>query len=157
VEKLNRWLTLIANLGVVGGLVFVGIEVTQNTNILRASMSAEMTTQWITNTTALANDEGLAEIYYQTLVDPDSLTPQAALRINSWSIASLKSGEFAFHQWQAGNLDDTLWEATHELLESSFQTPTNPWRLGWPRNKRMFTSDYQTYIDALVATADASG
>ena len=30
-DRLNWWLTVLANLGVLGGLVFVGLEVRQNT------------------------------------------------------------------------------------------------------------------------------
>ena len=30
-DRLNRWLTLIANLGVVAGLVFLAVELNQNT------------------------------------------------------------------------------------------------------------------------------
>jgi hypothetical protein len=36
-ENLNKWLSLGANLGVVAGLVFLGIEINQNT---RATTSA---------------------------------------------------------------------------------------------------------------------
>lgn len=37
VDKMNQWLTLVANLGVIAGLVFLGYEVRQNTNIAMAS------------------------------------------------------------------------------------------------------------------------
>ena len=34
--KINHWLTLAANLGVIAGLVFLAIEIRQNTNIAKA-------------------------------------------------------------------------------------------------------------------------
>ena len=36
-ENTNRWLTLAANLGVIVGIVFLGFEIRQNTNIAKAS------------------------------------------------------------------------------------------------------------------------
>ncbi len=36
-DKLNRWMTLIANVGVVSGLVFLAVEVRQNTESLEES------------------------------------------------------------------------------------------------------------------------
>jgi len=42
-EALNWWLTLTANLAVLGGLVFVGYEVRQNTSQLRAESSWPIT------------------------------------------------------------------------------------------------------------------
>lgn len=41
VDKMNQWLTLVANLGVIAGLVFLGYEVRQNTNIAMASAYRE--------------------------------------------------------------------------------------------------------------------
>lgn len=40
-EKTNQWLTLAANLGVIAGLVFLGFEIRQNTNIAKASAYRE--------------------------------------------------------------------------------------------------------------------
>ena len=36
-QKTNQWLTLLANLGVIAGLVFLAIEIRQNTNIAKAN------------------------------------------------------------------------------------------------------------------------
>jgi hypothetical protein len=41
VSKTNQWLTLVANLGVIAGLVFLGFEIRQNTNIAKASAYRE--------------------------------------------------------------------------------------------------------------------
>jgi hypothetical protein len=40
-DKTNQWLTFIANLGVIAGLVFLGYEIRQNTNIAKASAYRE--------------------------------------------------------------------------------------------------------------------
>ena len=42
-QRLNSWITLLANLGVLGGLVFVGLEIQQNTSQLRADASQAIT------------------------------------------------------------------------------------------------------------------
>lgn len=34
IDKLNAWMTLVANLGVVAGLVFVAFEIRQNSELL---------------------------------------------------------------------------------------------------------------------------
>ncbi len=41
VDKTNQWLTFVANLGVIAGLVFLGYEIRQNTNIAKASAYRE--------------------------------------------------------------------------------------------------------------------
>ncbi len=44
-ETLNRWLKLGANIGVVAGLVFLGVEIDQNTRATIAAASEEVTNQ----------------------------------------------------------------------------------------------------------------
>ena len=42
-KKLDWWLSLLGNLGVLGGLVFVGLEIRQNTSQLRVEASQTIT------------------------------------------------------------------------------------------------------------------
>lgn len=35
-DKLNQWLTLLANVGVIAGIVFLGIEIRQNTEMIQS-------------------------------------------------------------------------------------------------------------------------
>ena len=37
-DKLNKWLTLVANLGVVGGLILVAVQINQSVEITKAQM-----------------------------------------------------------------------------------------------------------------------
>ena len=60
--KMNSWFTLIANLGVVGGLVFLGYEVQQNTTQLRAESSYSVNEALSMLNAAIYNDPILADI-----------------------------------------------------------------------------------------------
>lgn len=41
-EKLNSWLTFAANIGVIAGIVFLAIEIRQNSNAVRAQTRAQL-------------------------------------------------------------------------------------------------------------------
>lgn len=41
VDRLNRWLTLVANIGVIAGIVFLAIELRQNNELLEAQSRAD--------------------------------------------------------------------------------------------------------------------
>lgn len=41
-EKLNRWLTLAANVGVIAGIVFLAIEIRQNSDAVQAQTRAQL-------------------------------------------------------------------------------------------------------------------
>lgn len=57
-DRTNQWLTLIANIGVIAGLLFLGYEIRQNTNIAKASAYRE-------------NIQDIAAWRELTIVDPD--------------------------------------------------------------------------------------
>ncbi len=42
-EALNRWLTLTANVGVIAGIVFLAVEIRQNTDMMRAQTRSSVT------------------------------------------------------------------------------------------------------------------
>jgi hypothetical protein len=158
-QLLGNFGEFVGAIAVVATLGYLAVQVRHsrastdaNTKQLAAAMSAEMTSHWLSNTHSIANDGELVDIYYRMTTAPESVAPQESLRLFFWTISGLKSGEFAFHQWQGGNLDDPLWESNHVLLSDVFRTPTHPWRLGWPNAKHMYTPAYQAYIESLIPT-----
>ena len=42
-DKVNKWLTLVANFAILAGLVFVALEIQQNTNAIRSAAVQEAT------------------------------------------------------------------------------------------------------------------
>ena len=71
--KIDSWFTLIANLGVIGGLVFLGFEVQQNTTQLRAESSYSVNDALSAINSAIYNDPVLAEILERGEADLSSL------------------------------------------------------------------------------------
>ena len=60
-DNLNKWLTLIANVGVLSGIVFLAIEVQQNSNAI-SSQTRSTITQNILMTQQVSSDPVRAEI-----------------------------------------------------------------------------------------------
>jgi len=46
-DNLNKWLTLVANIGVLLGIIFLAIEIQQNTNMMQAQTSDSVTDKQI--------------------------------------------------------------------------------------------------------------
>ncbi len=61
-REFNPWFTLVANIGVVGGLIFLGYEVQQNTSQLRAESSYSVNEALSMMNSAIYNDPILANI-----------------------------------------------------------------------------------------------
>ena len=81
VDRLNSWLGVFANIGVVAGIVFLAVEVNQNSSELeqsRAVSTAQATFQLNAGMDddyrAMAQDPELAQLVKSGYDNPDSLT-----------------------------------------------------------------------------------
>jgi hypothetical protein len=61
-KKISSWITLFANLGVIGGLVFVGLEVRQNTTQIRAEASYSINDALSVLNSSIYTNSNLADI-----------------------------------------------------------------------------------------------
>jgi len=61
-QKLNHWLTLLANLGVIAGIIFLAVELRQNNEMMRAQTRSQLANEVTELFTANMNDQAYAEI-----------------------------------------------------------------------------------------------
>ena len=83
-KKIKLWITLIANLGVVGGLVFVGFEVQQNTTQIRAEASYSINEALSNLNSAIYNDPVFADIVMRGEKEFFSLNPTEQRQFNAY-------------------------------------------------------------------------
>ena len=106
-------LTLLANVGVIGGLVLVALELRQTTNAIQASAyqaRAESSIEWdIRN----AESPTLAPLIFRYLDDGrDALNPEEQFRFSSNLQAGFKRQEAEYYAYELGLLDQIWYERT---------------------------------------------
>ena len=114
---LNQWLTLIANLAVLIGIVVVSIELRQNQVSMQAEASA-MRAQM-----AIANEDYLASIPLELLIQMEGeglgeLSPDDRLKIFPIFSKLLRYFENLHYQYQLEVLDDEIWQANLNGISS---------------------------------------
>ena len=113
-EKLNQWLALLANLGVLAGIVFLVVELQQANRIALRDSRAEITLASMDTNNAFLESEELAELKYKLQSASPELT--GAERVQGRSIV-----ENQLNLWTLVNIS-----AETELLpENVEQTWTN--------------------------------
>ena len=90
----NWWLTLLANLGVLAGLVFVGLEIRQNTSQLRADASYSITASVNEMNAGIYGDPTLADLVLRGEQDLSVLNPIERLRFNAFQFSRLNVAEY---------------------------------------------------------------
>jgi len=71
--KLNGWLQVVANIGILLGLVLVGVQLKQNTDLTRFQLLFAESTRSIEIEATIIGERG-AEVWAKTIESPESLT-----------------------------------------------------------------------------------
>ena len=98
-DKVNRWLTLTANLGILIGLALLIVEIRQNSELMHAQINMERTASTIETLVNAANDGFVATIQSQLYEEVEgfpmalgwleTLTPEEQQRYRFWVLARL--------------------------------------------------------------------
>ena len=116
-DGLNKWLTLVANFGVVAGLIFLGVEIRQNTTALRAAAIQESTNVARGQILTLATD---GEINRLSMTDYDELELGDQRRV-FWLDRSFWLGmQGQYRQWRLGVLPDEEWSVWHRIICANY-------------------------------------
>jgi hypothetical protein len=122
-DKVNRWLTLGANLGVLAGIILILFELNQNADLMRSQI--------------IQNRGELMETGYRQVQHSDywpailakrdaaesrskwveTLTPEEIVRVRLSLLGNLASITSQYYQYQQGYLDEAVWaESTRDQI-----------------------------------------
>ena len=116
-DRLNQWLTLIANLGVVAGFVFLGMEIQQNSEAINAQTYQSRAEAAQELSTTIMDSEHFAPLLAKlgsglAPRDPTvlaELNPEDRIRIS------------AYLQWLRVGTDNQLYQYEHGFMVTSRQ------------------------------------
>ncbi|PCJ25756.1 MAG: hypothetical protein COA96_06940 [SAR86 cluster bacterium] len=147
-DKLNKWLTLIANLGVLIGIVFVAIEIQQNTQVSRSIAIDSIQNASREQLMAMVLDESLLALEMKARHE-EELSLQERARLSYYYEATLRHLENAFLQNEANLLTDDLLES-HEVDVRGMTQNHGFAQRYWEGHKSMFSIEFREYVEGLL-------
>ena len=154
VDGTNRWLTLIANIGVIVGLIFLALEIRQNTEVARSAVDLEITTLGTDFHLRVAENPELARAYYIGMRDPDSLTDDERMQLHYVIPAVFLLMEGAHKQYLRGYLPVDGWEPYEGLISSLLRNSiVRDW---WIRGSTVFSQDFEAVVEKISGIERAS-
>ena len=112
-ERLNQWMTLVANIGVVAGIVFLAYEIRVNTDAVKSEAATSYLSNSMTLSSDLGDDPELATAIFR--VNTRGWEGVNTTRLGFVAHAQYKATEFAYVQWRRGNLDTDLWNGNNRI------------------------------------------
>ena len=127
-DRLNRWLTLGANLGVLTGIILIFIELNQNADLMRAQMVQSRADNLVSSYEIRMHSDYWPEIgvkrraaaSYEDWID--SLTPNEYERVRYLYFRELNDIRSQYYMYQEGLLPQEIWdEATRGQIVRMMQ------------------------------------
>ena len=122
-DRLNRWLILGANLGVVVGLVFLAIELNQNTKATIAAASEEATKQSLDYFALGMDNQVIARARYKHSVG-DELSAFEKNQLWWHQYYNFRIFENIFLQYRRGYYEENEWIRYEKIIH--FRLTTDP-------------------------------
>ncbi len=144
-DRVNSWLSLIASIGILAGLVLVAIEVNQNTDQLRLQLVFQTTQKLFENNRDLLGDNPTPTIA-KSITNPEDLTYEEFLIASSYVLNQLNEWEDRFFIHEAGLISDRDWK--RHIDENIGWTLGNRFAQAyWQISKSVFEPEFARYVD----------
>ncbi len=147
--ELGQTIGIVANLGVIAGIVFLAIEIEQNTAMIEAEMRQSRAEIALGMTQALFNSDYLPEIFV-TAREGEQLTAVQAERLKHWFRGFNRNLENQLHQYREGLLTEEIPRSVRLAIQDSFVGIPATKEM-WASTKLQFSDDYIKLVDEVLA------
>ena len=152
--KLQDWLQIVGLFGVIGSLVFVGLQMKQeqaialsNAYLTRTDTSVQHIGQM------MSSAEYLSGITKWRVDGPESLTDKESWAIYLNSMAWLNVFENAHYQYINGFLSEAHWQRSRQALKS--QMRNSPRQAHFEATKEAWRPDYVDAVESIISELEA--
>ncbi len=145
---LGQTFQMIANIGVIGGIIFLGLEIQQNNEQLAAQSRYNYYQGRAAATLVFAQNGDMAEIALKSITG-DALSPVESLRYGQLLSAALGTWEYEFGEYAAGRLSEE--DFNPAVKRDLFERTGVQWRAAWNQHKVTAPRRFVEYMDENIA------
>ena len=150
-EKLNQWLTLAANFGVIAGLIFLGLEIQQNTISTRMAARENATQGHIDYLGYLLDNTVLARAN-EKLTNNQPVNDLEDNQMRIFLQMRWRHYERVYYQYRNDLISDQEWAGFEAGIMRSFRDENDLWRMSgtvWERDKERLSQQFAEYVEGL--------
>ena len=147
-EQISNIANIIGVVLIVISLVYVAIQIKQNTSSVRLQTVHDLYSQFVEAQASLAHDKELCEIYHRGVFKFDELTPLEQMRF-TFKIASFFRVFDELHfQYAEGWLDNDVWVGLNAVVTDLIYYPG--FKATWILREHQYSRKFQDYINRIL-------
>ncbi len=149
-SKLAQWMEITASAGVIIGIVFLIIEISQNTTAAENDAAFALQSAISEQVLIAATNDELFDIISK-IYENKELDSREAFRGAIYFSSTMSLFEYAYSQYEAGLISEELLKSYEDdvLL---FVDATDFSKSFWRTNRDGLTVNFRNYVDALIAS-----
>ncbi len=151
-DRANSWIAVIANVGILAGLVLVAIELNQNTKQLSLELMWQVNERMIENNRTLLGDNP-TPTYVKSIMNPEELTFEEFQVASAFVLNFLGVWEDRHFLYQAGLLSDEDWKRFIDD-DISYTLGNRFAQEFWRTTKHIFEPELVQYVDEKLPDVD---
>jgi hypothetical protein len=147
-DKVNRWLTLGANVGVLVGIILLVIELDQNRDMIRAQTRNDISQQLSNRLLLVASNSELNSVTRRAKLG-EELSADEEQQVWLYQVANLRDWENMHYQYRHGMFDEIEFEA--EKTSWQFVIKDNKSFVNtWCRTRQNYSPEFSAEIESLL-------
>ena len=147
-DRLNRWLTLGANIGVLIGLLLLVVELNQNREMIRSQTRHDMSMGIVDLLQTPANNEQLANVMYRGRIG-DELTPEERFQFNLRTNALFRYWEDVHFQYRVDLYDEIEFSKQRDAWQASLSQNVGM-RSYWCDVRQLYSPEFMAEMDSIM-------
>lgn len=146
-ERVNSWLSLGANFGVIVGLLFLAFEINQSTKATIAAASEGLTEQSLIFLSLRLDNEAVARATFKQ-ESGQELDQFEEFQLEMLQHVNFRLFESAFLQYKRGFYEQSEWARYQRIIAGNFLSNEATQRM-WERTKGGWTEEFASEVDAI--------
>ena len=149
-----NWAEIVSALGLVISLIYVGVQVTDNTSAMRSETASNASTEFIDWYTHISADPELVDVWLRGVTAPETLDEQQRLRFVFLLHIIMLQFQNNYYLVEEGTLDEKMLSAINNTLATIRGTPG--FELYWSRRRELFYPDYRAFVERLMFESEGA-
>jgi hypothetical protein len=139
---------------VLGSLIYLALQIRQNTTTVRAGTSAVISESLAHVLEVVGSDPKTARLWIRGFGGDPSLDPEDVLQFGFLFGSYMRRVENAYYQQLRGFVDSQHWQTTERTL--SILMGSEGARGWWARSRHIYSDLFAAYVDNCIAERDAT-
>jgi len=144
-DRINQWLTLVANIGVIFGLILVALELQQNSELMRVQISQARADSAMASNEHSFNSDHIPPILVKVRQGSD-LSAEERIRFTDYFRAMNRNQDNVLSQYDAGMLGDNTPRSIIAYV-CQFIHGLEASRAAWDYTKDGYTDRYVLFVE----------